>query len=84
MGGDMMPPDDTCMSTTSPLLTYTPPEQLEWFKINLVNAGGAQQLAFSIDSHEFWVVSADGEWVVPQRAQVRTFASLSGRLFTIF
>lgn len=43
-----------------------------WFMLHLINAGASQQLAFSIDEHDLWVVSADGSYIVPHKVQVST------------
>lgn len=60
-----------CMSTNSSLYTFGPSTNTSWYAINLINSAASQQFSFSIDSHEFWVYSADGLYVVPQKVQVR-------------
>lgn len=39
--------------------------------IHFINAGASQQVALSLDEHDFWVVAADGAFVQPHKAQVR-------------
>jgi len=47
---------------------------------HLVNAGAAQELSFSIDKHDLWIVSADGAYVKPIKVQVgKTFNANRGQ-----
>ena len=62
--------DALCINSTSPLYIISVPSQATWSMIHLINAGAAQQLAFSIDEHDLWVISADGAYIVPQKVQV--------------
>lgn len=68
-----MSKSNSCTSNYAPLYTFGPSTNTSWFAINLINSAASQQFSFSIDSHDFWVFSADGRYVMPQRAQVRTF-----------
>lgn len=61
--------DALCINSTSPLYSISVPSQATWSMIHLINAGAAQQLAFSIDEHDLWVISADGVYIVPQKVQ---------------
>lgn len=49
---------------------FGPQNDNSWFLINVINAGAAQQLSFSIDAHILWIISADGAYVRPQQVQV--------------
>ena len=49
---------------------FGPQNDNSWFLINVINAGAAQQLSFSIDAHTLWIISADGAYVKPQQVQV--------------
>lgn len=60
-----------CMSTDSSLYSFGPSTNTSWYAINLINSAASQQFSFSIDSHDLWVYSADGLYVVPQQVQVR-------------
>lgn len=65
----------TCVNTTSKLYTLDFPSNATWMMFHLINAGASQHLAFSIDEHDMWVISADGAFVKPAKVQV----SLAGR-----
>ncbi|KAJ9091606.1 hypothetical protein QFC21_007146 [Naganishia friedmannii] len=61
---------DKCQDTDTPLYHLTADGNSTWFMFHLVNAGAAQELGFSIDEHDMWVIAADGAYVRPVRAQV--------------
>jgi hypothetical protein len=64
--------DGMCQDTDTPLYHLMAGEDDTWFMFHLVNAGAAQELGFSIDEHEMWVIAADGAYVKPVRTQVST------------
>lgn len=66
----MDPADEVCQNTTSLLYVLSLHDNATWHMVHLINAGASQQLAISFDEHDFWVVSADGAFVMPQKAQV--------------
>lgn len=73
--------DQACQNTSSPLYELRIPDNATWTMIHLINSGASQQLAFSIDEHDLWVVSADGSYIVPHKVQVSTVcACLKSRL----
>ena len=45
------------------------PTHSEWTLINLANVGGEWTWVFSIDAHDLWVISADGDYIVPEKVQ---------------
>lgn len=61
--------DSECRSISTPLYTINLSTNSSWFMINLINAAASQQLAFTIDSHDLWIVSADGQYVNPRMVQ---------------
>lgn len=67
--------DQLCQNTSSSLYELHIPGNMTWTMIHLINAGASQQLAFSIDEHDLWVVSADGNYVVPHKVQVSSVPS---------
>ncbi|GHJ89536.1 hypothetical protein NliqN6_5938 [Naganishia liquefaciens] len=67
---DSVTDDEMCQDTDTPLYHLMAPEDDTWFMFHLVNAGAAQELGFSIDEHEMWVIAADGAYVKPVRTQV--------------
>lgn len=63
-------PPETCISTTSPLLTIQADAAQGWMALNLVNAGAVSMLSVSLDSHSMFVYMADGLYVDMQEIQV--------------
>jgi len=61
---------DSCQNTTTPRFVLSLHEESTWNMVHLINAGASQQLSLSFDEHDFWVVSADGAFVAPQKVQV--------------
>ena len=64
--------DVMCQDTDTPLYHLMAAGNSTWFMFHLVNAGAAQELGFSIDGHDMWVIAADGAHVRPVRIQVST------------
>lgn len=62
----------TCQDTNATLFDFGAPGNSGWYMFHLINAGAAQELAFSIDKHDLWVVSADGAYIKPVKVQVST------------
>lgn len=57
-----------CSNSTSPIEIIA--TQGEWTYLNVANVGGEWTWVMSIDEHDLWVISADGDYVEPQRVQV--------------
>lgn len=64
-------PPETCINTTSPLLTIPANYSQGWLALNLVNAGAVSKLSVSLDAHSFFVYAADGLFVELQKVKVR-------------
>lgn len=64
----------TCINTTSGYPLFESDrygsKDGKWAAFHVINSGGTFELALGIDSHEMWVVSADGEFVYPQKLNV--------------
>lgn len=69
-GASIDPANTMCQDTDAPFYNLQLSSNSQWHMINLVNAGAAQMLSFSIDGHDLWIVSADGAFVKPQKIQV--------------
>lgn len=61
-----------CRNTTSPIHVVTAKAGQKYLYLDLVQASAEWELAFSIDAHSFWIVSADGSFIVPQKVNVST------------
>jgi len=68
---------DSCQNTTSARYVLSLPAGESWHMLHIINAGASQQLALSFDEHDFWVVSADGAYVTPQKAQVSFMVTIN-------
>lgn len=69
-GASIDPANTMCQDTDAPFYNLQLSSNSQWHMINLVNAGAAQMLSFSIDGHDLWIVSADGAFVKPQKIQI--------------
>lgn len=56
-----------CQNTTVDLDVVQ--TQGKWTVLNVANVGGEWTWIFSIDAHDMWIVSADGEYIRPKKVQ---------------
>ncbi|KAI9675041.1 MAG: hypothetical protein M1817_001447 [Caeruleum heppii] len=63
-------PPESCVNTTSPLLTIPADSELGWLAINLVNSGAVSMLSVSVDAHSMFVYAADGLFTSLQEAKM--------------
>ncbi|KAI4245837.1 MAG: hypothetical protein L6R42_010101, partial [Xanthoria sp. 1 TBL-2021] len=63
-------PSETCVNTTSPLLTIHANRTQGWLALNLVNSGAVSKLGVSLDAHSMYVYAADGLFVTLQEVKV--------------
>lgn len=75
-------PLDTCINTTSPLMTVTGNATIGWLALNLVNSGSVAKLSVSLGAHSMYVYAADGLFVdlleikvIPLRLDVESIVS---------
>ncbi|KAK3115344.1 hypothetical protein LTR53_005429 [Teratosphaeriaceae sp. CCFEE 6253] len=66
--GSLLP--ETCVNTSSSLLTIKADHAQGWLFLHLVNAGATTKLSVSLDAHTMFVYAADGLFVEMQEVKV--------------
>lgn len=61
-----------CVPTKTPLEVFKVSASDKFAAFNIVNSGTTWELRVSIDSHSFWVFTADGAYISPVKANVIT------------
>nr|AAR21095.1 laccase [Auricularia auricula-judae] len=59
-----------CVPTSTPLEVFQVSASEKFVAFNIVNSGTTWELRVSIDSHSFWVFTADGAYISPVKVNV--------------
>lgn len=59
-----------CVPTSTPFEVFRVSASHKFASFNVVNSGSLLELKVSIDSHSFWVFTADGHYVQPMKVNV--------------